>query len=471
MDKLGSTGNYCQKGRHIFSPVNGSAGLQEQEPVLVPGPPPRGMARPAMPGEKEELQREPEAQKQLSDRDVLERTASLWKYKPVPRDEPEPYEESITESATLGGFHVTAARVRGKKHKHEGTNCDDWFETRTIGNFAVTAVSDGAGSKKFSRIGARMSCEGAMKYLEKELRELLRKDSGIEKDLGCALKDSRFQKAASQMARIAQKAVLAARQSVIHAYQKRRGDASYGRAVRRELQLNDFAATFLLAIALPIEKIGETFVVACQVGDGMTAAISKDAPYDQIVTLLGDADSGAFSGETEFLTSPSMDSLESLMGRTRVTRKKIDVILSMTDGVADDYDPNGKEMLRLYLDLVANRVLDAPQVDLLLKKMGEAKYRELERTVPSPRSYPAPGEGTEQKTVPVQYVRDLCESRGIDLKTVWETCREQIAVMAGAIHRNKGMSEASRLRDWLDSYVVRGSFDDRTLVILQRGGN
>jgi hypothetical protein len=35
----------------------------------------------------------------------------------------------------------------------------------------------------------------------------------------------------------------------------------------------------------------------------------------------------------------------------------------------------------------------------------------------------------------------------------------------------QGKNAATRLKDWLDNYVIRGSFDDRTLVILQRGGN
>ena len=411
----------------------------------------------------------PKAPVAMSDQDVLKHTASLWKYKPVPEDEPEPYEEYITESATLGEFHVTAARVRGKKHKHEGTNCDDWFETRSIGDFVVMAVSDGAGSKKFSRIGARASCEGAMSFLEGELKKILSKSTELKVNLGCDMKDSRFQQAASQIAYAAQEAVQAARQNVIKAYQKRRGDAVYESVAARQLQLNDFAATFLLTIALPIENSEEIFIVTCQVGDGITAAISKDASYEQVVTLLGDADSGAFSGETEFLTSAAVDSVQSLMGRTRVARKKVNVIMSMTDGVADDYDPNSREMLRLYLDLLVNRVLPSSEFENLLKKMDEGSRLELERSVPQPQSYPEVNGEPEPRLVPVQYVRELCDMQNVDLKKIWEEYRQHLAVMAEAIQLNRDKSPARRLKEWLDNYVVRGSFDDRTLVILQRG--
>ena len=412
---------------------------------------------------------ESEEPRSLSDREVLAHTASLWKYKPVPQDEPEPYREYITESATLGKFHVTAARVRGKKHKHEGTNCDDWFETRKIDDFVVMAVSDGAGSKKFSRIGAKASCEGAMHYLEKELRELLRKNRDFKAELSQSMQDSRFQQAASQMAKVVQEAVLAARQNVIRAYEKRRGDQSYANVVKRELQLNDFAATFLLTLVLTVVASDEIFVATCQVGDGMTAAINQQADYEQIVTLLGDADSGAFSGETEFLTSSSVGSLQSLMGRTRVTRKKIDIIMSMTDGVADDYEPNGKEMFRLYLDLLVNRVIDLPQLENLLGKMDKNRRLALEKSVPAPQSYPAVSGNEVPEMVPVQYVRELCEKENIDLRTLWESYQEQLAVMSGMIDMDINKSPASRLKEWLDNYVVRGSFDDRTLVILQRG--
>ena len=492
MEQLG--GIYSHKSKNILIPLNTPVGNNvEQTPREIPVPKwqeeaasVKSMAEAETPelnkgirdaGVIQEPEKKPSEENTapdgptvLSDRDVLEHTASLWKYKPVPKDEPEPYEEYITESATLGKFHVTAARVRGKKHKHEGTNCDDWFETRSIDKFAVIAVSDGAGSKKFSRIGARASCNGAMAYLERELTALLKENVWLKIHLSHDLSDSRFQQAASQMAQLAQKAVLAARESVVNAFQSRRGDPSYGRALNRELQLNDFAATFLLTIALPIEGSQETFIVTCQVGDGMTAVINTQAPYEQMVTLLGDADSGAFSGETEFLTSSSINSLQSLMGRTRVTRKRIDVLMSMTDGVADDYDPNDREMLRLYLDLLVNRVIISQKLEQLTKGLDPARRQELGKSVPEPQSYPAVTGEAVPIMVPIQYVRELRERENLDLKAIWENHLEHIGMMAESISLNQDKNAATRLKEWLDNYVVRGSFDDRTLVILQRGG-
>src|SRR5262249_28969779 len=55
--------------------------------------------------------------------------ASGWKYLPPPAGEPDAHEESAARLATSPeGWPLLGARVRGKKHKHEGTHCDDWFE-------------------------------------------------------------------------------------------------------------------------------------------------------------------------------------------------------------------------------------------------------------------------------------------------------------------------------------------------------
>ena len=105
------------------------------------------------------------AKKPLSNKEVTDHTASLWKYLPIPTDEPEPAPEYLQCNINLPGGNIIAARVRGKKHKHEGSNCDDWYEVANVGDVIFIAVSDGAGSKKFSRIGARESCKASVGYL------------------------------------------------------------------------------------------------------------------------------------------------------------------------------------------------------------------------------------------------------------------------------------------------------------------
>ena len=101
----------------------------------------------------------------LSDNDVTAHTAAMWKYNPVP-ESPEPFPEASCDSVSENGFEVIAATVRGKKHKHDGTNCDDFYAFEIFDNAVIAAVADGAGSKLFSRIGAKASCEAVVKYVK-----------------------------------------------------------------------------------------------------------------------------------------------------------------------------------------------------------------------------------------------------------------------------------------------------------------
>ncbi|HAS78457.1 MAG TPA: hypothetical protein DCS38_01760, partial [Ruminococcus sp.] len=120
--------------------------------------------------------------KPLSNTEVTQHTASLWKYQPVNPDEPETNEEYIINSLHLPYADIIGASVRGKKHKHDGSDRDDWFEIRDIGEIAVIAVSDGAGSKKFSGIGAKVSCKAAVEAAEKLVMKL-HSDGNYEKTI------------------------------------------------------------------------------------------------------------------------------------------------------------------------------------------------------------------------------------------------------------------------------------------------
>lgn len=401
-----------------------------------------------------------------SDREVTEYTASLWKYKAVPPKErvPEPAPENRFENHTIGRFQVIAARVRGKKHKHEGSNCDDWFETENIDGMFVSAVSDGAGSKKFSRIGASTACKTAIFYFKVHWERLLKAHPTIQKDLTSDMSSRTFSEAATLLANLVQDSMLAAREAVVSAYESRHGYERYTNIVGRELQLKDFSCTLLLTVAVPFEETGETLIVACQVGDGITAAVNVRESFDKAVTLLGVPDSGKFSGETDFLTSSKFAVKKNLASRTKLSRKPIDFIFSMTDGVADDYDPNELHMRRLYFDLLINRVLPFP------KEKIQSLEAEANFSVPEPRSYPRIDDKEVHELVPIQYTSELCTSRELSLQQLWENFAPLWA-MAQKIPLNENRNSAARLREWLDNYTIRGSFDDRTLVILRRGGD
>ena len=278
------------------------------------------------------------------------------------------------------------------------------------------------------------------------------------------MSDPFFAEEAGILASLVQDTILAAREAIVKAYEDRRIKEKYTRVIGRELQLKDFACTLLLTVAVPLEKINEMLIISCQVGDGITAAINTQKNFDEAVTLLGVPDSGKFSGETDFLTSSKFALKENLISRTKLSRKPVDLIFSMTDGVADDYDPNEIHMRRLYFDLLANRILPFP------KQLEHSKKTASNLKVPNPRSYFKLDDSENRELVPIQYTSELCSECNLSLKQLWEN-REPIFAMAQKIPFNKNLNSAMRLKEWLDNYTIRGSFDDRTLVILRKGGD
>ena len=397
----------------------------------------------------------------LSDEAVLAHTASLWQYHPVPQDEPDAAPEYKTEEKRIGTAEFVAARVRGKKHKHEATNCDDWFAVAAVGDIAVLAVSDGAGSKRFSRVGARAASEAAVGSIYERLRTVDAASAKNRAAFALPMSDAAFGEACARLGAALHTGVLDARLAVLAAFHERCGQEAYTKLLGRDLTLSDFAATLLVTVAVPVPELGEVLVLSCQVGDGITCAIDTHAPYGKAVKLLGKPDSGDFSGETDFLTSEAMADIASLQRRTLVTRGACDLILTMTDGVADDYF-NEQEMHLLYLDLVANGIVPGAQ--------GTATFTrtevELLRSLPQPAAFPWVND--KEQHIALQYASRMCRKIPTTEESLWQNAHV-LALAAEDTSLKDIDSRARRLEVWLDNYMARGSFDDRTLALLSWG--
>lgn len=394
----------------------------------------------------------------LSDEAVLAHTASLWQYHPVPEEEPDAAPEYKTAERRIGTAEFVAARVRGKKHKHDATNCDDWFAIAAVGDIAVLAVSDGAGSKRFSRVGARAASEAAVGSIYEQLRTLDAASAKNRAAFALPMEEAAFGEACAKLGAALHVGVLDARRAVLAAFHERCGQEAYTKLLGRDLVLSDLAATLLVTIAVPVPELGEVLVLSCQVGDGMTCAIDTHAPYGKAVKLLGKPDSGDFSGETDFLTSETMADIASLQKRTLVTRGAYDLILTMTDGVADDYF-NEKELHRLYLDLAVNGIVPGAQ--------GAATFTrtevELLRSLPQPAAFPWVND--KEQHIALQYAERICRKIPTTEERLWQNAH--VLALAAEDTSLKGVaSHAERLKIWLDNYVTRGSFDDRTLALL-----
>lgn len=393
--------------------------------------------------------------KKLSDRDVTAHTAAMWKYNPVP-ESPEPYPESISGFAASAGFSVTAASVRGKKHKHDGSNRDDSFAFEIIDGMAVAAVSDGAGSKAFSRIGAKAACEAVIKYSKIRLGAIKRDFPNFRMDLGGDIGSADFGKVCSQIAEMLRGSCAEAFAAVEAASEKRLKNPEFESALDRKPELKDFSCTLLAAVFIPVEtKNGREYLTASiQVGDGMIAAVDENA--DSALIILGDADSGSFAGETEFITSEQFRNPESLMSRTKVRRGKLTSFLMMTDGVADDYYPNNPQLLRLALDLKLNGIMPVTE--------AEGTAESTDTAVPEPVSYPWVNDG--DVLYALQYAKNVLSETGLTLEDLWKNkALQKKASLSGfgIVHENDC---AEMLTVWLDNYVERGSFDDRTLLMI-----
>ena len=405
-----------------------------------------------------------ERPKPLSNEEVTGHTANLWKYIPIPENEPEPFPEYISGTVEFPGSKVIAARVRGKKHKHEGTNCDDWYETANYDKITFVAVSDGAGSKKFSRIGAKESCKAAIGYMVTSFKEALENNPELRENLMLELSNQKCMEACGVLANIVQQSVIKAFEAVEAAFYSRSVDTDYFKVLNRNLQFKDLSATLLLAVMIPVsDTTKEHLVISCQIGDGMIALLNSKGEFANSLKLMGVPDSGDFSGETDFLTSSQMKNIESLQTRTKISRSVVDTMFVMTDGVADDYFPNETEMRRLYYDLLINGIIDKPGTPTDTASLTPQQLS-IFKKIPDPLVYPWVND--QNVKVSIQYTKRICEAAQVTLEDIWNdsTILDLAKLEMDQINNNIDSSE--RLKIWLDNYVERGSFDDRTLVVV-----
>ena len=392
-----------------------------------------------------------------------------WQYHPVPSETmmPDPYPEYACR--LVSGAHdlrLMAARARGKKHKHEGTNCDDWFEIATCGAWNLIAVADGAGSKRFSRVGAKTACEVAVTSLCTALSEL-RLEPRCWTDTTTVFardQDDEFIQADLRlMGNSLRQAMLKAFQAVQQAAAVRRGSERHQHALGRDIEVHDLSTTLLLmAHTVVRDETGQPYDLAMSIaiGDGVIGALS----WDGRVYLMMDADHGQFSGETEFLSTRVVEP-EWLKRRLRLfigpPRR---AFLIMSDGVADDYFPNNPGLARLFGDLALNGLVGLPPLP--------AAETESLPVVTDRAAVESPTVAGERLTAEGRHrlalysIERYAEQLGLPLDRV---LAEPALLRAGCRPDPlPGGDAAERLLTWLDAYQVRGSFDDRTLVIADR---
>jgi serine/threonine protein phosphatase PrpC len=395
---------------------------------------------------------------------------AVWKYFPISEHEPDKYEEYIYKSEkSPEGLNLIGARVRGKMHKHNGTNCDDWFESTVSGKWTIIAVSDGAGSKKLSRIGAKVSCQAAVKYLSENLENHHIKEGITHAELSTG-------EDINDIKNILHQAMQTAYQAVENKAKECENVTDYFIALdNRRPEIKDFSATLLLAVhtTIKVEENNYNLVLTCQVGDGMLAAISQAGT----LKLLGKPDTGEYAGQTDFLTSKNKLEASNLAHKTFHFLGNLKCLMVMTDGVADDYFPNDPGMLELYGDLVLNQIINIPKFDesvinqqLLKTNLGSINsIRDVKHLFQATVDRIIdPNLENQPDKILISSVADYAKELNKEITDVVDSpellAAGILAESMGEQYRN--MSTAEKLLLWLDSYYQKGSFDDRTLVVL-----
>ncbi len=398
----------------------------------------------------------PKPAQHLSDSAVMKHTAGVWRYREITDDGTEMHSESHYKHTRTDFADILAARVRGKKHKHDGTNCDDYFETAVTDDCVICAVCDGAGSRRLSRIGSRVCCETAVSYLKKELAALFAENSALKEQLSAEMNAPEFLHGCGKIAALVQESARRAYAALTDVFHSLEVDAGYTSALGRAVQMGDLSATFLAAVVVPlvIEEKRQALTVSVQIGDGCICTLDTKAGADSCLRLMGEADSGAFSGETDFISEKNTRP-EVIGGKTRVGRSAADIVMLMTDGVADDYFPAQPMMKRLYLDLCLNGILPMS---------GELSAAED----PAPVFYASVS--MSRQSVALQYAKQLLSDGGREeMDGLWEK-RDMLRCHSLEAYRmNIGDTPEERLCVWLDNYNERGSFDDRTLAVIRLG--
>jgi serine/threonine protein phosphatase PrpC len=193
---------------------------------------------------------------------------------------------------------MVGASRRGRLHEHEGTFREDAFAIEAAAGWWLVAVADGAGSHHLSRVGSKVAVKTAVQAMVNRVKKTPPLDVtarvALQEALKCAWK------------------------------------ALYDEAQKREVNFKDLSTTLLLLAYHP----GNNLVGVAQIGDGLLAAQLEDSN----IALLGQPESGEYSGETVFLTNHKFAELESKV-ETPEPPGPLKLLFVMTDGVADDLYP------------------------------------------------------------------------------------------------------------------------------------
>lgn len=242
---------------------------------------------------------------------------SLWKDIAPDETAPFPKPNRASQQVTFGDRIALGASVRGRSHANVGSFREDDFHIAhdAESGWLVLTVSDGAGSAKLSREGSRLATTHAATTLMAGIQALTPTIAALP----ATPPDEATLKALHDQA-------LEALGRAAHDACRAINDTA--KAV--EASEKDFASTLLIAAVRPCPA--GTFIASYWVGDGALAVYHESA-----VDVLGDGDSGEFSGQTRFLMASELNKGWSEISRRVRVRvvPELTALALMSDGVSD----------------------------------------------------------------------------------------------------------------------------------------
>lgn len=196
-------------------------------------------------------------------------------------------------------WRAIARYAPGTSHLKLNMPCQDYGDYRIFNDVIVGAVADGAGSAKYSDIGAKLAVETVIKYLSL-IDGYLRKRKLWWQSFWPPLS----KKEATNLFKSALKKAI---------------EALEEQAKSKDYLVNDLGCTLLIFVATP------QWVAAMQIGDGFIVVRSQESEYQ----LLFEPDKGEFVNETTFITSSNaLDEMQ-----VRVLTGHQEFICASTDGL------------------------------------------------------------------------------------------------------------------------------------------
>ncbi|WP_298511209.1 PP2C family serine/threonine-protein phosphatase [uncultured Kordia sp.] len=261
---------------------------------------------------------------------------SLWK--DIPSDTNALFwkEDDKSEATKIGEKSIVVSSKRGRSHKNVGSFRDDDYAFKYFedSEWTIVAVSDGAGSAKFSRKGSEIACSETIKCFEnvaiKEL-ELFEEEFNQFIDL----------KEGKQLEQAKETAIKAIYKVAVHAHTEIEKIASETalespKAFDKTKILNKADYFHATLIFIAFKKINNKYVfLSFGVGDCPIGIINKDRTEAKLLNWL---DIGKYGGGTRFITNREIFSSKErpIVSRFNVyITEDFSFLFLMTDGIYD----------------------------------------------------------------------------------------------------------------------------------------